>query len=1065
MRRLITNITVLILTILISGCAKDDLTPHLPSPEGAVLRFTLPNSSLVDVGAETKTAKNDFEKKIKGIDFFLIAVTAKGEAAPTDDAEVLDHDYFTFSDGEEISVPVPVRDEPAWIVAVVNSTRPGDQVPATFGEIKAVSEDLSSLYNNAANNTQPAGYAENLPMYGQKYFAEIADATHTIDLKHICARIDVANEEANYTLESVTLLNGAKKGHYVSPSPLTEYTGEDVTQYKTTTLSDGKIPSIYLYENGGGSAGSENYTDIVIGGKYTISTGNVVDSYIKVKLEYGSPLSADIIRNNLYKLTLKSISKSNIGYKTLEDAKKGEYSDAEIDIEIGTDAMSDMVVGNGDYYMSFSNSEYRAYVPTGTKNSLTAFTLRYDKNSSSSVDMATVKKEISLGNGSTGITLVSNTSGWTTATDIDVKVSLADNANGSIIVRIGNLVKEIKVVREQNATNLPTAFNDDNYVYAKFVEDAPSWLKIATKTGKLEAKKELYSTDGFQLDFAKDIEASQTAEFYLSRSSDKGRTKVYVEQYTQRGTPVFNVSGLSNSTSISYAGANISTTFAVTGSSANVDFLDETQQSGSSYWEAEFSEDDGATWTTEKPEWIDMPINGTGALSASTIKAAAQPLVLTGESVTAQAALRAAAPKGSASSPYNLANGSTENNDSETTANSYLVGASGTYELPLVYGNAKKNGSPNSAAYSGATFVDYNGTQISDPNIKGASSTILCWQDAPNLVTGVQLSGDYLVFTVPQETIMEGNAVVAIRDGSGIVMWSWHIWVTNYTSTSDQNVYYQTSHTASSNIYSTMMNVNLGWCSPGTSQYGEYSRTVKVRLKQAGGALQPSADGVTYTQTTGGAVTSMGNNPYYQYGRKDPMLPSNGAGNTNKDQSGDDALLWKITSGQATLKKAIQNPNAMYVGSNNWCPTAYNNLWSANNTSGNTIHIADHVKTVYDPSPAGYMVPPTSYFTGFTTTGGNTSSSSQFNVSGPYDKGRNFFTQLNKHGSIIHFPASGIRNYSDGSLRSVSSNGFCWSASPGNSYLGYYLGFERALVYPLLINPRSYGFPVRPVQE
>ena len=35
-------------------------------------------------------------------------------------------------------------------------------------------------------------------------------------------------------------------------------------------------------------------------------------------------------------------------------------------------------------------------------------------------------------------------------------------------------------------------------------------------------------------------------------------------------------------------------------------------------------------------------------------------------------------------------------------------------------------------------------------------------------------------FDVDHSTIRQGNAVVAVLDASGMIMWSWHIWVTDY---------------------------------------------------------------------------------------------------------------------------------------------------------------------------------------------------------------------------------------------------------------------------------------------
>ena len=66
------------------------------------------------------------------------------------------------------------------------------------------------------------------------------------------------------------------------------------------------------------------------------------------------------------------------------------------------------------------------------------------------------------------------------------------------------------------------------------------------------------------------------------------------------------------------------------------------------------------------------------------------------------------------------------------------------------------------------------------------------------------------------------------------------------------------------------------------------------------------------------------------------------------------------------------------------------------------------------------------------------------------------------NGNSIFLPAAGYRYYSSGSLSSVGSLGYYWSASPNGSYdgrgLGFYSGYWGWGNYG-----RAYGFPVRPI--
>ena len=59
--------------------------------------------------------------------------------------------------------------------------------------------------------------------------------------------------------------------------------------------------------------------------------------------------------------------------------------------------------------------------------------------------------------------------------------------------------------------------------------------------------------------------------------------------------------------------------------------------------------------------------------------------------------LQDATPLGSAANPYNLSN-NTGADAVQNTANCYVISAPGYYSIPLVYGNAIKNGATNASA-------------------------------------------------------------------------------------------------------------------------------------------------------------------------------------------------------------------------------------------------------------------------------------------------------------------------------------------------------------------------------
>ena len=144
-----------------------------------------------------------------------------------------------------------------------------------------------------------------------------------------------------------------------------------------------------------------------------------------------------------------------------------------------------------------------------------------------------------------------------------------------------------------------------------------------------------------------------------------------------------------------------------------------------------------------------------------------------------------------------------------------------------------------------------------------------------------------------------------------------------------------------------------------------------------------------------------------------------------------------------------------------WCNAIYDNLWSADNTVGSFNDNAV-VKTIYDPSPAGFKMPASNAFTGFTTNGQN---GGTMNTNGTWDYGWNFNNKITSPDATVYFPASGCREYHVGSLYGVGYYGYFWSAVPSSASYGCSLSFYQWGVDPRSNYYRSYGFSVRPVSE
>lgn len=368
----------------------------------------------------------------------------------------------------------------------------------------------------------------------------------------------------------------------------------------------------------------------------------------------------------------------------------------------------------------------------------------------------------------------------------------------------------------------------------------------------------------------------------------------------------------------------------------------------------------------------------------------------------------------SETNPYDLSTFGSGNKDDRSTANCYVVDRPGWYCLPLVYGNAIINGKTNSSGYTSVAtnesilrkFYDYERKQISGAYItdgeNGETATLL-WEDAYNMISNVSLrkvkktNGEeemMLCFAVNRDNLQQGNAIVALLDKNNVIMWSWHIWATEHWLGSDGKPQILSSNSggfdASLIIPKTgirkrgdatvtqnqqghtfyMSPYNLGWCDP--------KNVIYLKRKSRMDFVQYMQDNVTETKRTAvldiiqqGEIVNykIGNNTYYQWGRKDPLVGFVDRKKNFKTNFG--PFDFDMEKGNCyPIEYSIKNPHLMLatnsIGTDNyqnWTTDRYINLW--NNSSAIGLDVSStlsddfwsHTKTVYDPCPVGYVVP------------------------------------------------------------------------------------------------------------
>lgn len=228
--------------------------------------------------------------------------------------------------------------------------------------------------------------------------------------------------------------------------------------------------------------------------------------------------------------------------------------------------------------------------------------------------------------------------------------------------------------------------------------------------------------------------------------------------------------------------------------------------------------------------------------------------------------------------------------DIEGTANCYVVSRAGTYTF-----NALIIGNGNDGIIANRSFHAINA-------VISPVSAMLLWEDVTGLITDVVLKEGKISFKASNG---KGNALIAVKDGNGVILWSWHIWATDKPA--NQKYY---------NNNLVVMDRNLGAVS--------VSRT----------AARKDVIGL-----------------YYQFGRKDPFRY--------------DAEPTAVTTSSSvgTIGYTVTNPDIYIIGTSSsnydWLYSSRNNyLWG--NPSASVINgvYPIPVKTIYDPCPPGYVTPP-----------------------------------------------------------------------------------------------------------
>jgi len=321
------------------------------------------------------------------------------------------------------------------------------------------------------------------------------------------------------------------------------------------------------------------------------------------------------------------------------------------------------------------------------------------------------------------------------------------------------------------------------------------------------------------------------------------------------------------------------------------------------------------------------------------------------------------------------------------TANCYIIPATaGIHTIPAEYmGNAFQGNGDDIAAR--------------DPryHITTGSYAEILWQtrNSGNKMSGTEVvccpvfferSGSHYISF--QCSGIEGNALVAVKDASGTILWSWHLWVTSDADITSINRGIQLNNNAGS-----IMDRNLG-------------------------AL--SIDLSAGTQTHG---------LHYQYGRKDPFMGSQKVVLANAGSSYDDYMeLWpvqaiELSTTALTIAESIRKPKLRVTsGQNSWC--SENVYWGKQKGIDS---LSTSPKTLYDPCPVGWRTVEEAVVAAAITDPGTHQLVLSGNVIDATD-GAVAFNLTSASSEPILFPSTGY-SPSNNSLIQVGQNIYLWGAT------------------------------------
>jgi hypothetical protein len=435
----------------------------------------------------------------------------------------------------------------------------------TLDDFLLLTEDMTALYKTSdygAINQITKKFPMSSGMINSTTDNIIVSTQLSATLKNCYSRITVDASAVNaggggsYNIISAMVSHGAPTCSFNTSAVVPVVAAGDATAVKyskslaSTTLptASGFISPIYLFPNSNSASPTttnpENSTYLIIEGSYKGVIG-----FHKLRIRYntlGKDAKSqnhfyDIKHNSLYKI--KIVKVRSTGYPTAEEAINAEPTNANIqyDITIDDGTSHDVVVGNGAYYIGFSNSDLFLY-GDGVLTDIVATTVTCGAGNNTPADI--VLPEMSITLGGTGITWSDEYGGVApvlgTSGTMDIKINLAANIShdAHILFRYGSLAHKFGIKKSESLDYRIDCENIekkiDNYLlrpvqYAEFVGDKPDWIGFTSDFNARTMHGDGYSGTPLKVTRNTGTE-TRTADFYFVDAHSHLRHKWIISQ-------------------------------------------------------------------------------------------------------------------------------------------------------------------------------------------------------------------------------------------------------------------------------------------------------------------------------------------------------------------------------------------------------------------------------------------------------------------------------------------------------------------------------------------------------